>query len=95
MILTEYIHDIFIARCKDTGERPKKEEASQFKKYVQSKCTGSSFQLRESRIGPLAAAAIGKVLRSSHHITKLDLYGNGTYFTLFSTLLSNVTYIVV
>ncbi len=40
MILTEYIHDIFIARCKDTGERPRKEEASQFKKQVQTRCTG-------------------------------------------------------
>jgi hypothetical protein len=40
MILTEYIHDIFIARCKDTGERPKKEEAAQFKTQIQNRCTG-------------------------------------------------------
>ena len=40
VIPTEYIHDIFIARCKDTGERPKKEEAAQFKLQIQNRCTG-------------------------------------------------------
>ncbi len=91
MILTEYIHDIFIARCKDTGERPKKEEAAEFKKQIQEKCVGKRFiieddfdvrsenvfDLKETRIGPLAAAAISKVLRHTQNIFALDLYGNG------------------
>jgi hypothetical protein len=79
MISTEYITDIFIARCKDTGERPKKEEAILFRKQVNARCKGHLFELRESRIGPLAAAAISKILKTNPAIKRLDLYGNGKF----------------
>ncbi len=38
---------------------------------------GNTFELRESRIGPLSSGAIAKVLKNNGHIKKLDLYGNG------------------
>ncbi len=40
MEISEFLHEIFVARCKDIGERPRKEDSLEFEKFVESHCKG-------------------------------------------------------
>lgn len=88
MIAPEYVNEIYVSRCKDTGERPKKEDLTLFKKQVLNSTKGEfvshkviqqggALELRESRLGPITANSIVKLIKNNPFIRKIDLYGNG------------------
>jgi Leucine Rich repeat len=88
----DVLHELFMALCKDVGERPSQDEAVQFKKRMQMRCRDAKVDMREMRIGPSTTIALAKALTintNSHTppseerlalgrtVEKIDLYGNG------------------
>lgn len=90
----DFVHEIFVARCKDIGERPRKEDAAEFSNTFSNTCywVGEDnyvIALRDARIGPNAAIAISKMLKNISKVTTVDLYGNGKGFILWCMLNSH------
>eukprot|EP00698_Gefionella_okellyi_P013676 TRINITY_DN3762_c0_g2_i1.p1 TRINITY_DN3762_c0_g2~~TRINITY_DN3762_c0_g2_i1.p1 ORF type:complete len:711 (-),score=147.03 TRINITY_DN3762_c0_g2_i1:254-2386(-) len=74
-VTNEFIHDVFLARCKDLGERLSPEEAEAFLKAMIDRCRDRTVNLRASFLGINASVSIAGGLRTVD-VEKLDLYGN-------------------
>jgi hypothetical protein len=87
----DFLHEIFIARCKDTGDRPRKDDATEFSNMVGSNVCYIAdreayvITLRECRLGPNTALTISKMIKNIPVVEKIDLYGNGMYIWCMRT----------
>lgn len=72
-------HDVFIARTKDTGERPTRQEAEAFAKLVSKNCRANgAFSLPLARLGLNAIVPLVKLIKLLVP-TSINLRGNSYY----------------
>jgi Ran GTPase-activating protein (RanGAP) involved in mRNA processing and transport len=71
-----FLEELYVARCKDTLERPSREEFLRFNSRLKSRTSGSVCSLRNQHLGVSAANILSKFLRSRTDIVKLDLSCN-------------------
>ena len=71
-----FLEELYVARCKDTGEEPTKEEFMHFSSRLKTKVFGSAIILRGTHLGSAAANTLAKFCRNRTDLEKLDLYCN-------------------
>lgn len=73
---TDFLEELYVARCKDSQDEPSFEEFHRFQRKLQNKIGIGKCVLRFQRFGPTAANVLSKYLRNRVDIRKLDIYGN-------------------
>ena len=71
-----FLEELYVAKCKDTGEEPTREEFMHFSGRLKTKVFGSAVILRGTHLGSAAANTLAKFCRNRNDLTKLDLYCN-------------------
>jgi len=71
-----FLEELYVSKCKDTLEKPMREEFLRFNSRLKSKVTGPSCVMRNQHFGVSASNTLSKYFRNRDDLIKLDLYCN-------------------